>query len=476
MNSSDISTSAWLGKFKGKKIRLAFCIYNNDYNVCSIAISSISAYVKKMHPDVEVKLFHILALIEDEKYGPKGFAGAVKKWGPDLFAISILSTHWDGVQPFLAELKKQSPQTAILAGGYQPILQSEQTINFEPIDFICDGDGEYPTAELISYMKGESNEPVKGLWEKLPDGKIQKTEKVLVNDISLLPFPDYEIYERDGDIIISNLTEKRMKAKLLPVMTSRGCVYHCTYCSNSTLLKAFPEKKKFIRHYELNAMIDELIRLRDRYKIKYFEFWDELFFADMKYVNEFLPLYQEKVKTPFSVVSRIEVMDFELCKKAAEAGCDAIYFGLESGSEVYRKKYLKRFDKNEKILEATKNCRLNGIKRITFNIIGMPFETKSQMLETLALNKLIDPEYFFIFVYIPLKGTALYDLAEKEGMLYDHLRSVHYLDGRDLGIIKSNIRQKNEGASEEELNAVYSEMLKFQQRQTALYEKKDEFI
>jgi anaerobic magnesium-protoporphyrin IX monomethyl ester cyclase len=463
------SSSIWKSKFKGKKIRLAFCIYNNDYNVCSIAISSISAYVKKVHPDVEVRLFHIIAWSQDEKYNPEGFVNFVKSWSPDVFAISILSTHWEGVKPYLTELKKELPATAILAGGYQPILQSEQTINFDPIDFICDGDGEYPCAHLISYLKGEISGPVKGLWEKLNDGSIQKSEKILVRDLSVLPFPDYEIYEVNGDIVINNLTEQRVKVKLLPVMTSRGCVYHCTYCSNSTLLKAFPDKKNFIRHYEIDAMIEELVRLRDRYEIQYFEFWDELFFADMKYVNEFIPKYKDKVKKPFSVVSRIEVMDFDLCKRIAEAGCDAIYFGLESGSEDYRRKYLKRFDKNERIIEAAENCRLNGIKRITFNIIGLPFETKSQMIETLELNKLIDPEYFFIFIYIPLRGTALYELAEKEGMLYDQLRSVHYLDGRDLGKVRMNIKQKYEGASEQELNEVYAEMLKFQNRQIKLY-------
>jgi radical SAM superfamily enzyme YgiQ (UPF0313 family) len=182
--SEDISKSIWKARFKGKKIRLALCIYNNDHNICSISISSISAYVKKIHPDIEIKLFHIIRLVEDEKYGPVGFTNYLKAWNPDVFAISILSTHWEGVQPYLSEIKKQLPDTAILAGGYQPILESDETMHFSPIDFICDGDGEYPTADLISYLKGEQNEPVKGLWEKLSDGKIQKTEKVLVRDIS----------------------------------------------------------------------------------------------------------------------------------------------------------------------------------------------------------------------------------------------------------------------------------------------------
>lgn len=458
----DLNKSKWHGKLKGKTIRIALCIYNNDFNLVSIPISSISAYLKKYNTNIEIKLFHIVQIVQEEKYLPAGFATYLKNWNPDVFAVSILSTHWDGIQPYLTEVKKVNPNLLVLVGGYQAILKSDETINFPAIDFLCDGDGEIPTSNLINYLRGEINTPVSGLWEKLKDGTIYKTPKFNLEDLTSIPFPDYDIYEVNGQITVTNLSAHRVEKRLLPIMTGRGCVYNCTYCSNSTLRQMWPNKKTFLRKYDVNDYINELIRLRDKYNVEYFEFWDELFFGNIPYVMELFALYQEKVKIPFSVVSRIEVMDYDLCKKAADAGCEAIYFGLESGNEEYRKKYLKRFDKNQQVLDAAENCKKVGIKRIIFNIFGMPFETKDQMLDTLELNKKINPEFFYIFTYIPLKGTKLYEIAEEAGLLYDSLRTIHYVDGIYSGNIKMNIKQVGDSATEEEFNEVCKLMVEYQ--------------
>jgi radical SAM superfamily enzyme YgiQ (UPF0313 family) len=221
-------------------------------------------------------------------------------------------------------------------------------------------------------------------------------------------------------------------------------------------------KKAFLRSYDVADFVDELVRLKERYSIEYFVFWDELFFRDIPYVLELFELYHEKVNLPFSVTSRIEVMDEELCAKAAAAGCDAIYFGLESGNEEYRRKYLKRFERNETILHAAENCRKAGIKRLTFNIIGMPFETRDQMLDTLAINRLMQPEFFYFFIYIPLKGTKLYDVAEQADLLYDTLNNRNYVEGVYAQRSRMNIKHANGAATEDEFNEVRSMMVDFQ--------------
>lgn len=325
-------------------------------------------------------------------------------------------------------------------------------------------------------MRGETFSPVNGLWEKLIDGSIYKTPKFNLEDISTIPFPDYEIYEVNGKIIVSDMVSNRLNKRVLPVMTGRGCLYNCTYCSNSTLRKMWPNKKTFLRKYELEPYLDELLRLKNKYNIEYFEFWDELFLGDLTYAFKFFERYKDKINLPFSIVSRIEVMDYELCEKAAKAGCEAIYFGLESGNEEYRRKYLKRFDKNEQVLLAAENCKKVGINRVIFNIIGMPFETKSQMLDTLELNKQINPEYFYIFTYIPLKGTKLYDIAEENGLLYESLRTIHYIDNMYTGRAKMNIKQVGDSATEEEFNEVCKLLVEYQdtRQKNALFNKYEE--
>ena len=121
---------------------------------------------------------------------------------------------------------------------------------------------------------------------------------------------------------------------------------------------------------------------------------------NLKFVNAFFEIYKEKIRLPFSINSRVEVMNEGFCKTAADAGCHTIWFGIESGDEEYRSKRLGRKMKNQQVIDAAANCKEAGINRLTFNIVGMPLETAGNMRQTLELNKAIAPEHFFFF---PLK-------------------------------------------------------------------------
>ena len=150
---------------------------------------------------------------------------------------------------------------------------------------------------------------------------------------------------------------------MLPVMTGRGCPYRCTYCCNTPILESWKTKKTFLRKYQPEAMVDELIRLRDKYNVGYFEFWDELFLSNLKFVRAFFEIYKERVRLPFSINSRVEVMNEEFCRTAAEAGCHTIWFGIESGDEEYRSKMLGRKMTNQQVIDAASNCKKAGINR-----------------------------------------------------------------------------------------------------------------
>jgi radical SAM superfamily enzyme YgiQ (UPF0313 family) len=120
---------------------------------------------------------------------------------------------------------------------------------------------------------------------------------------------------------------------------------------------------------------------------------------------------------------------------------------------------------NEQIITAAENARQVGIQRLTFNIIGMPFETREQMLETLEINKNIRPEFFFFWPYIPLRGTPLYDVAKKAGLLLDQTVG-NYLEGAIKG--KLNLKEHEGGVTETEFHEICSLMQQFQQENNRL--------
>ena len=215
-------------------------------------------------------------------------------------------------------------------------------------------------------------------------------------------------------------------------------------------------------------MVDELIRLRDKYNVGYFEFWDELFLSNLKFVRAFFEIYKERVRLPFSINSRVEVMNEEFCRTAAEAGCHTIWFGIESGDEEYRSKMLGRKMTNQQVIDAASNCKKAGINRLTFNIVGMPLETAKNMRETLKLNQTIAPEHFFFFPYIPLRGTPLYNTAKEEGLLITNKKNLHYLSAANDRKFTLNMKEKPELLTAVEYNDICMEMLQFQETNNRL--------
>lgn len=461
--------SRWFGRAPGRKLRLVLSFYSPDGNEVSMPLASIAAYLRRDFPWVDIVLKPILILRDAEEFSVENFARSVADSQPDLIAFSVMSPHWYSMEPYFAEIKRLCPEAAICVGGYQAMLTQEQTIANPDVDFICTGDGEYAMGNLVQFLRGSKDGPVDGMWEKLEDGDVFKTEAHQTGDLQALPFPDYDIFAREDGFARVNTSIFGPKEKLvLPVMTGRGCPYRCTYCCNTPLLEGWKNKKEFLRKYEPQAMVDELNRLREKYDVGYFEFWDELFLSNLKFVRAFFALYKDQVGLPFSINSRVEVMNEKFCQEAAEAGCHTIWFGIESGDEQYRSTMLGRKMSNQQVIDAADNCKKYGINRLTFNIVGMPFETAENMRQTLALNKRIAPEFFFFFQYIPLRGTPLYNTAKEAGLLKEDQTTLHYLSAANDRKFGLNLKEQPELLTEDEYESICQEMLAFQESNNRL--------
>ncbi len=462
--------SKWFGKAANKKkLRLVFSFYSPDGNEVAMPLAAMSAYLKRDFPWVEVILKPILIIRDAEAYNAENYARSIAELEPDLIAFSVMSPHWYPMEPYFEVLKSMQPDLPICIGGYQAMLSQEQTIENPNVDFICVGDGEYAIGNLVQFIRGSKDGPVDGMWEKLNDGEVFRTDPHQIGDLASLPFPDYDIFEKDGSFDDVNTSIFGPKEKVvLPVMTGRGCPYRCTYCCNTPILDGWKTKKEFLRKYDPQDMVNELIRLRDRYNVGYFEFWDELFLSNLKFVRAFFEIYKEQIGLPFSINSRVEVMNEKFCKSAKEAGCHTIWFGIESGDETYRSTMLGRKMTNQQVIDAAENCKKAGINRLTFNIVGMPLETAENMRQTLELNQRIEPEFFFFFPYIPLRGTPLYDRAKEEGLLLTSKKNLHYLSAANDRQFSLNMKECPELLSAEEYNEICQQMLAFQESNNRL--------
>ena len=110
-------------------------------------------------------------------------------------------------------------------------------------------------------------------------------------------------------------------------------------------------------------------------------------------------------------------MSEEKVRIIAENGCIQIGVGVESGNREYREKVLGRRMSDAAIIDAFRNCRKYNIISTAFCMLGMPDETRDDILSSARLLRRADPSVICHAIYAPYRGNRLYDYAEERGYL-----------------------------------------------------------
>ncbi|MCK5493823.1 MAG: radical SAM protein [Candidatus Omnitrophica bacterium] len=191
------------------------------------------------------------------------------------------------------------------------------------------------------------------------------------------------------------------------IYTSKGCPQNCIFCSAPLYLG------RKVQTRSVDKIIEEVKDCIENYKINNFFFRSDSFTFNKKWVMEFCGrVIDEKLKINWGANSRVDVFDEKMFKTMKNAGCDVVGFGVESCSNEILKKIRKdiRLSDIERIHKLVKQI---GIKTFLHCIIGFPWDNKTTILET--KNKLIElnPDFIEVNVPYPLKGTELYEIADK---------------------------------------------------------------
>ena len=86
--------------------------------------------------------------------------------------------------------------------------------------------------------------------------------------------------------------------------------------------------------------------------------------------------------------------------------------GVETADEGFREDQLERFADQEKTIKAFKLLKENNIKRTAYNIIGLPNQSESSILDTIKFNRILQPDNISVHFYSPYYGTK----SHKDGV------------------------------------------------------------
>lgn len=359
-------------------------------------VSIISAVLKSHGHATEVEEFR-------HKNQIGQFLSNIKKFQPDILAVSAVSQQIPYLSSILKPVKLKFPLIPIILGGTHAILQPMQTLRDVPeVDFLCDTEGEEP---LLSASNIKYTEWVDWFWWRSfdrfipPEKRFYATEEYLTN----LPFEDRELFLGWREARGKHLSEFGLKARF---WIGRGCPYKCSYCCCPSLRAAFPDKK-YVRYPKPERAIAEIEYVSQNWKFDKYIIDDDVFTVNKKWLLDWANKYPEKLKhLRYECNTRFECIDKEILLALKETGCSLIKFGLESGSERIRKG-LNRSITNERIQDVFALVKKYGIQAHTFNIIGFPNETRQDLWKTIRLNQKIKPDRCQVSIFYPYPGTQL---------------------------------------------------------------------
>jgi len=379
-------------------------------------VASLSAVLKGAGH--QVSLYHLTS-----PAGRAEFQRNLKAECPDLVGFVTMTREYPQVKEYVL-WTKDALDVPVISGSYHPTTLPEETINTEGMDMICRGEGEKALLELVNRMDtGEDFRGIESIWVKDGDTVYRNPVRPLMENIDDLPLPDFGVFD------FSKLISTRINTGV--VILSRGCPYSCTYCSNKKMRDIYPNKNRYSRFHSPEFSIEYLRKLlAECPRVEYLNFRDDILPWKGGWLERFTDLYKKEIGLPFICNYRANLVTPEIVSMLRKAGCYQMFFGVESGNDYIRNEVLNRHMSREKIVEAFAACREAGIKTVAYNMVGLPYEDKARVLDTIKLNVEIKADHSLSPIYYPYPDTVLFETAVEEGWVppcYDY-REDRYVD------------------------------------------------
>jgi radical SAM superfamily enzyme YgiQ (UPF0313 family) len=350
---------------------------------------------------------------------PEEIIARAEDFDPDVIGITSLTMEGPVAHRIAALAKKKWRERPVLVGGPYPTSDVAKAISDPNVDFCFHGEAEHSFTEWVrTQLDGGDVSRVPGITFRSNGAPVTNPRGGFIENLDEIPFPAWDLLEMDlyfkkKFLRIRTMNPHQMRDRAVPMVTSRGCPFRCTYCHN-----LFGKK---LRHRSVENVMEELLLLKWQYHIEEIEFIDDIFNLDIPRAKAiFQAIIDHDLGMYFSFPNglRSDSFDEELLRLMKQGGAYRLVFAIESGS----KRIQKAIRKNLNLEKARANIELAnrlGYFLGGFFIIGFPDETEEEVRETIrfALKSKLHTANFFILT--PFPNTEVWQQALKAGMPVD---------------------------------------------------------
>jgi anaerobic magnesium-protoporphyrin IX monomethyl ester cyclase len=320
-----------------------------------------------------------------------------------------------------AALVKSVADIPVVLGGPHPTVLPAESAERPEVDIVARGEGEMTWEELCQWRiaDGEWRAAVSGLQSvpgisyQTPDGQVHHNpDRPVIEDPDSLPLPAYHLFEMDR---YTNLqpTVDHIEGPSYPILTSRGCPYRCTYCS-----QIGPRRWRMRSPENVVAEWRWLVHDLGAAEIGIL---DDSFNINRQRVLDICDLLIEENLThvPWIMINgiRANLADTELLGRMKRAGCIRSAFGVESGNQEILDSVIGKQLTLEQVRAAFKAAKDVGMETIGFFMIGLPGETEETMEDTIRFAIELEPVVANFSMATPFPGTEMSRIVKEKGRL-----------------------------------------------------------
>jgi radical SAM superfamily enzyme YgiQ (UPF0313 family) len=223
--------------------------------------------------------------------------------------------------------------------------------------------------------------------------------------VSALPFPDRAIIYQ---------FPKNKANPIRNIMATFGCPRDCSYCYN----KRFQGLGYPLRSRSVESVIEEAAQLITNYPTDLVFFQDDIFPIYRKdWIESFSRQWLERIKKPFHIQIRIEMLREDSLKQLKGAGLHGVTFAVETADYERRSELLNRAVEDVEIYHGISLLHRFGVRFRIENMLGLPHETLQDVLNTLDFNIACKPDIGWASLYTPYPGTDLGDCCFHEKLV-----------------------------------------------------------
>lgn len=331
---------------------------------------------------------------------------------PKVVGISFMTPMYNEAVALGKLAKEFNPHIHVIAGGPHVSALPAEILEEKGADYVVIGEGELTTLELVNYLidsGGNNIHDIKGIAYRESNQVQINPRRELIQDLDSLPFPAWHLFDIK-DYSLSSLGGES-NTPVFPLLTSRGCPNQCIFCGSNVV------HGRNFRFRSAENVYQEIRYLFDEFGARQFDFVDDSVTVRKDRILK-LCEYLSNINVNWMCNSRVNTVSEELLALMAKSGCKRIDFGVETGNPDVLKLIKKGINLKQAEL-AHLYAKKAGITVSTFFMVGNLGETFEHVKNTANFVQKLDTDYPSVTICTPFPGTELYDICQKNNLLYE---------------------------------------------------------